>query len=65
MLDWSDRVYHTPLDSMDQRFNFQLAAKTSGLSFLIGYDIAQADDRPRWVPGDFFGTQFGRSAERK
>jgi Peptidase family M28 len=65
MLDWSDRVYHTPLDSMDQPFNFQLAARTSGLSFLIGYDIAQADDRPRWVSGDFFGTQFGRSSERK
>jgi hypothetical protein len=52
--------YHTPLDRIDHPFDYQAAARAAGVTFLIGHDVAQQDDRPTWKPGDFFGETFGR-----
>jgi hypothetical protein len=60
--------YHTPLDNMDQPFDYESAAKASGLNFLVGYEVAQQDTAPSWNDGDFFGTKFGQrraNPERK
>ena len=53
---WIATRYHTPLDNMDQPLNFESAAKAIRLNFLVGYEIAQHDQRPSWKPGDFFAT---------
>lgn len=58
-LDWRATIYHTPQDDMNQPFDFKAAAKHVQLQFLIGYLAAQADSRPTWNKGDFFGTKFG------
>jgi hypothetical protein len=29
------------------------------VNFLVGYEIANNPQRPRWNPGDFFGETFG------
>ncbi len=52
--------YHKPSDDMNQELSFSGAAVGARLNFLIGYSVAQADERPRWLPGDFFGKTFGR-----
>lgn len=59
-LDWRATVYHTPKDDMNQPFDWSAAARHVQLQFLIGYLTAQADERPVWNKGDFFGTKFGR-----
>lgn len=55
---WISSIYHTPKDNMSQQFYFDSAAKATGLSFLVGYEVAQQSERPTWNTGDFFGTKF-------
>ncbi len=58
-LNWRATIYHTPQDDMNQPFDWTAAARHVQLQFLIGYLTAQADARPVWNAGDFFGTKFG------
>ncbi len=58
-LDWRATTYHTPQDDMSQPFDWNAAARHVQLQFLIGYLTAQADDRPIWNNGDFFGEKLG------
>ncbi|QKZ14012.1 M28 family metallopeptidase [Spirosoma sp. KUDC1026] len=64
-LDWRANIYHSPQDDMNQPFDWNAAAKHVQLQFLIGYLTAQADERPIWNEGDFFGNRFGRPATPK
>ncbi|MBD2700880.1 M28 family peptidase [Spirosoma sp. BT702] len=59
-LNWRATIYHSPHDDMNQPFDFNAAAKHAQLQFLVGYLTAQADGRPTWNKGDFFGTKFGK-----
>ena len=45
---------------MNQPFDWTAAARHVQLQFLISYLTAQADERPVWNKGDFFGTKFGK-----
>ena len=51
---WEATRYHTPTDDMDQPLDFAAAAKCTRINLAIGYEVAQAKDRPRWNAGDFF-----------
>lgn len=62
-LDWRATTYHTPQDDMNQPFDWNAAARHVQLQFLIGYLTAQADARPIWNNGDFFGTKFRKKIE--
>ncbi|ADB42506.1 M28 family metallopeptidase [Spirosoma linguale] len=64
-LDWRATIYHTPQDDMNQPFDFNAAGKHAQLQFLVGYLTAQADQRPVWNKGDFFGTKFGEADKSK
>jgi hypothetical protein len=44
---------------MNQPLNFDAAVQFMQIDFLVGYDIAQDPQRPKWEPGDFFGEHFG------
>ena len=59
--EWMAQIYHTPKDDLNQPLDFGPAAAFAQLDFLIGYQVAQDDERPRWKPGDFFGEKFGGS----
>ncbi len=56
---WLVTRYHTPLDNMDQPIDFDSTVKGSVMNFLVGYEVAQRGDVPKWNKGDFFGTTFG------
>jgi Zn-dependent M28 family amino/carboxypeptidase len=58
---WLTSIYHTPRDNMSQQFYFDSAARSTGLSFLVGYEVAQQAARPTWNAGDFFGTKFAHT----
>jgi len=56
---WMRSVYHTPADDMQQAFDFEAGADFARLNLLIVTDVANAEERPRWNAGDFFGERFG------
>jgi hypothetical protein len=55
---WFMTRYHTPLDDMDQPLDYESGAKGVRFEFLVGFEIAQQEDRPAWNPHDFFGEKF-------
>jgi hypothetical protein len=57
--EWLVTKYHTPLDNMDQAFDYESGAKAAGVNFLVGYEVAQQEAAPTWDKGDFFGDKFG------
>jgi hypothetical protein len=57
--EWTRTVYHSPADDMGQAFDFQAGADFAHLNVMIAADVANAAERPRWNPGDFFGRLFG------
>jgi Zn-dependent M28 family amino/carboxypeptidase len=58
--EWFRTRYHTPQDDVGQPMNFEAGARHAQLSFLVGLETANAQERPRWKAGDFFGKTFGR-----
>jgi hypothetical protein len=62
--EWLATRYHTPQDDVDQPMDLEAGAKQAQLDFLVGLEIANADERPAWKEGDFFGSRFGRERAR-
>ncbi len=52
--------YHRASDDMKLPFNWGAAVRFTRLNFLLGLEIANAPQRPRWNEGDFFGELFGK-----
>jgi len=57
--EWIATRYHSPSDDMSQPMNLDASVEFMQIDFLVGYDVAQDPERPRWKPGDFFGETFG------
>ncbi len=47
------------MDDLDQEIDYQAGAKFATVNYLLLRAIANADERPTWNEGDFFGTLFG------
>jgi hypothetical protein len=58
--EWLATRYHLPQDDSDQPMDLEAGARNAQLEFLLGLEIANADERPTWKRGDFFGSTFGR-----
>lgn len=54
--EWRAKYYHRAADGMDGIFNFTAAKTYVQLNFLISYSIANTAEKPRWNPGDLFGS---------
>ena len=63
LMAWHNTSYHKPKDDMSQPFDFDSGAKFARFNFLLGYVVAQQNERPIWNPGDFFGKYYGRKQE--
>ncbi|RYY23194.1 MAG: M20/M25/M40 family metallo-hydrolase [Sphingomonadales bacterium] len=50
--------YHKPSDQIDLPFDWPSVAKFARLNYAVTRDLADADQRPRWNKGDFFGVTF-------
>ncbi|MCW3846371.1 M28 family metallopeptidase [Sphingomonas sp. LB-2] len=53
-----DNNYHKPSDQIDLPFNWDSAAKFVRINYGVARIIADADQRPSWNKGDFFGVLF-------
>jgi hypothetical protein len=60
---WLATIYHTPQDDMSQALDFDSGAKFARYSFLVGYVVAQQNERPAWNPHDFFGEHYGKKQQ--
>jgi Zn-dependent M28 family amino/carboxypeptidase len=57
---WRGTAYHSPLDKLDQRdpsIDFDSGVAMARVIFLTVLDIANADQRPSWNPGDVFAPR--------
>lgn len=54
--------YHKPCDQVDLPIHYDDAARLARLSARINQIVADAQARPQWNPGNFFGTRFGTQA---
>jgi Zn-dependent M28 family amino/carboxypeptidase len=57
---WMRDIYHTQKDDMNQYMDLESGATFARANLMIGWEIANAEERPRWNAGDFFGDLFGR-----
>lgn len=57
---WMRDIYHTQKDDMDQYIDLQSGVTFARANLMIGWEIANAEKRPHWNAGDFFGDLFGR-----
>ena len=61
MMDFLANHYHQPSDSVALPIHYPSVAKLARLNAEIAWRVANADERPRWNEGDFFGTKFGKA----
>ncbi|HEY8131298.1 MAG TPA: M28 family metallopeptidase [Thermoanaerobaculia bacterium] len=55
--DWLRRVYHSPADDMNQTFDFASGARYAETNLRLVRAIANAPERPKWKPADFFAPK--------
>jgi len=58
------KVYHTPADDLAQKIDWNAAARYGELNYRISRSLADADQRPLWYRGDYFGDRFAPNAPR-
>jgi Zn-dependent M28 family amino/carboxypeptidase len=58
-LEFLTTHYHRPSDDVERPIDYAAGAKFAHVNYLIAREIANADARPRWNDGDFFGGLFG------
>lgn len=52
--------YHQPSDDLSRTIEWDSALRFARANVRIGHAVAEADERPTWNEGDFFGEKFGR-----
>jgi len=57
--EWIKTRYHAPGDDLAQPIDYDSGARFARVNFLLGWNVAQANGRPKWNAGDFFGKKFG------
>jgi Peptidase family M28/PA domain len=60
MRDFRRQRYHQPGDDLSQPFHWAGVQRFAQLQWELLREIAQQPERPRWLPGDFFGDLYGR-----
>jgi Zn-dependent M28 family amino/carboxypeptidase len=51
---YEKNTYHQPSDEYREAYDFSGAVEDARLAFLLGLRVANADQMPRWTPGDEF-----------
>lgn len=58
--DYLSQHYHQPSDQIDLPIHWESLARFARVHVRLCLDIANANERPAWVPGDFYGERFGK-----
>ena len=62
--DFRSNVYHTVNDDLNQPIDWNAGARFAEVNYRITRAMADADQAPRWIEGDFFGDTFAPGAPR-
>ncbi len=62
--DFQEHHYHRPSDDMNLPIDWDAAAKFARLNAAIIRAIGDADTRPMWYEGSFFGDAFAPNADK-
>ena len=62
--DFRRQRYHQPGDDLGQAFHWPAAQRFAQLQWELVRELGQQAERPRWLPGDFFGELYGRQDGR-
>ena len=54
---WYAERYHSPADDLQQPWDPEAAAKFNAFYAALVEDVANAPERPRWLPGSQFGNR--------
>ncbi len=57
-------VYHSPKDDLSQAIDWNAAGRFGELNYRIARTLADADQRPMWYRGSYFGETFGGNQPR-
>lgn len=57
--DFIRNRYHQPGDDAQQRIDYATLAALARVNTRVVTEVANARERPRWKPGDFFGETYG------
>jgi Zn-dependent M28 family amino/carboxypeptidase len=52
--EYRDKHYHQASDEYDPSWNFGAAVQVARLTFWLGWEAANATDKPMWLPGEEF-----------
>lgn len=52
--EWTEEHYHQPSDELEDTWNWEGMIQDARLGFYSGLIAAEADEMPRWTPGDEF-----------
>ena len=58
--DFMNNRYHRVGDDLNQPLDFEQGARFAKLNYLVAQSIANADERPTWNEGNFFGELFSK-----
>ncbi len=64
---WKDflaHTYHKPNDDLSQHIEWGQGARYAELNYRISRALADADERPLWYSGDYFGDTFAPGQKR-
>lgn len=64
---WKDflaKTYHKPNDDLTQKILWDQGARYAELNYRISRTLADADQRPMWYEGDYFGDTFAPGQPR-
>lgn len=62
--DFLKNNYHQPSDDLKLPFNWDAAALFAKVNYFTVNALANADERPRWYAGSFFGKEFAPGAPK-
>jgi Zn-dependent M28 family amino/carboxypeptidase len=51
-------TYHSVKDDLTQAIHWEAGARFADLNYRIAREMADADQRPLWYQGDYFGDTF-------
>ncbi len=59
-MDFIANHYHKPSDETALPLLYDAAARFAEVNYMIAIDLANAEERPHWNEGDFFGDLFSK-----
>ncbi|MEJ0084179.1 MAG: M28 family metallopeptidase [Pseudomonadota bacterium] len=64
---WSEffeKGYHSPKDDMDQKIDWEAGARFAEANYRVTRAMADSEEPPLWIRGDYFGDTFAPQAAR-